>query len=321
MDVSGFTCGPISRRTTDAGEHIHGDCRRTSTQPLRSQIPNVTAGTTYQYRIRAENDYGFSPYSAVTTATVPAAQLIPPPTNLQAAAVSQTQIDLTWSNANTNAIRFHIERKTGATGTYTEIATVPATATSYQDTTVKRTRRTRIGSDRKAQPVSLLYSSESSATTPALPLPPAAHLQALRLPLHRSTCRGAATATGIVFVQHGAQDHHRGVFSDQPTECHEPLHSMIRRWQHQQRICTGYGLRLHLGYRRIPTKSPQQHLPHRYRQRPHCKAQLRPLLRFICRGPALQPASFDSESNGEPPACMPKSLNQAPRARRLMIRA
>src|ERR1035437_6777082 len=35
---------------------------------------NVTAGTIYQYRIRAENDYGFSAYSAVVSATVPVVQ-------------------------------------------------------------------------------------------------------------------------------------------------------------------------------------------------------------------------------------------------------
>jgi uncharacterized protein (TIGR03437 family) len=139
--------------------------------------PNVTAGTTYQYRIRAENDYGFSPYSAVTTATVPAAQ-ISPPTNLQAAAVSQTQIDLTWSNANTNAIRFHIERKTGATGTYTEIAMVPATATSYQDTTAQANTAYTYRARSEGASGFSAYSNESSATTPALPLPAAPTLQA-----------------------------------------------------------------------------------------------------------------------------------------------
>ena len=35
------------------------------------------------------------------------------------------------------------------------------------------------------------YSSETSATTPALPLPPAPTCKARRLPLHRSTCHGA----------------------------------------------------------------------------------------------------------------------------------
>ena len=80
--------------------------------------------------------YGFSAYSAVVSATVPAAQLLPP-SNLQAVAVSQTQINLTWSAADTNATKFHIERKSGAAGTYAEIAAVRHTATSYQDTTVQ----------------------------------------------------------------------------------------------------------------------------------------------------------------------------------------
>jgi uncharacterized protein (TIGR03437 family) len=162
-----------------------------------SSDPNVTAGTTYQYRIRAENDYGFSPYTAVVSTTVPTAQLSPP-TNLQAAAVSQTQINLTWSNANTNATRFHIERKTGSTGTYTEITALPATATSYQDTTVQAniayTYRARSEGASGLSP----YSNESSATTPALPLPPAPTLQATSTSASLIHLSWSSTATGIV---------------------------------------------------------------------------------------------------------------------------
>lgn len=157
---------------------------------------NVTAGTTYQYRIRAENDYGFSPYSAVATTTVPAAQLSPP-TSLQATPASQTQINLTWSNANTNATRFHIERKT-ATGTYAEITVVPATATSYQDTTVQaNTAYTYRARSEGASGLSG-YSNESSATTPAVPLPPAPTLQATAISALQIHLSWSSTATGIL---------------------------------------------------------------------------------------------------------------------------
>src|ERR1035437_4984882 len=46
----------------------------------------LTAGISYQYRVRAENDYGFSAYSAVATGTVPAAPAaqLTPPSNVQA---------------------------------------------------------------------------------------------------------------------------------------------------------------------------------------------------------------------------------------------
>src|SRR5271157_929993 len=49
---------------------------------------NVSAGVSYQYRVRAENDYGFSAYSATANGSIPVPLL--PPSNLQAVAVSPT---------------------------------------------------------------------------------------------------------------------------------------------------------------------------------------------------------------------------------------
>jgi uncharacterized protein (TIGR03437 family) len=159
---------------------------------------NVTAGTVYQYRIRAEDDYGLSAYSAVVSATVPLAQLLPP-SNLQAAAVSQTQINLTWNAANTNATKFHIERKSGANGTYAEIAAAPSTATSYQDTTVQpsTTYTYRMRSEGATGALSP-YSSETSATTPAPPLPPAPTLQVTATSSSQVHLSWSTTATGII---------------------------------------------------------------------------------------------------------------------------
>jgi uncharacterized protein (TIGR03437 family) len=159
---------------------------------------NVTVRATYQYRVRAENDYGFSPYSTLVNATIPATQL-QPPSNLQAVAVSQTQINLTWSTANTNATRFHIERKLGAAGTYAEITAVPSTATSYQDTTVQPSTAYfyRMRSEGTTGNLSS-YSAETSATTPALPLPPAPTLQATATSSSQVHLSWSTTATGIL---------------------------------------------------------------------------------------------------------------------------
>lgn len=158
---------------------------------------NVTAGVSYQYRVRAENDYGFSAYSATANGSIPVPLM--PPSNLQAAAVGSTQISLTWSTANTNAILFHIERKTGAAGTYAEIAVVPNSAISYQDTTVQpSTAYTyRMRSEGATGGLSS-YSSETSATTPALPLPPAPTLQATATSSSQVHLSWTTTATGIV---------------------------------------------------------------------------------------------------------------------------
>lgn len=47
---------------------------------------------------------------------------------------SAGQLHLTWTDNSNNEDAFKIERKTGTTGTYIEIATVGANVTSYTDT-------------------------------------------------------------------------------------------------------------------------------------------------------------------------------------------
>ncbi len=55
------------------------------------------------------------------------------PSNFNATAVSTTQINLSWTDS-VNETSYMIERKTGAAGTYAQIATVGANLTSYADT-------------------------------------------------------------------------------------------------------------------------------------------------------------------------------------------
>jgi hypothetical protein len=96
------------------------------------------------------------------TATPPAA-----PTNLAASAASATQVNLTWTDNANNETGFKVERKTGANGTYAQIATPGVNATSYSDTTVAagtqytyRVRASNAAGDSA-------FSNEASATTPA----------------------------------------------------------------------------------------------------------------------------------------------------------
>ena len=158
---------------------------------------SVSAGTTYQYRIRAENDYGFSPYSAIVSATVPVAQLSPP-SNLQAVAASQTQINLSWNAANTSATRFHVERKSGTNGTYAEIASVSGTAISYQDISVQANTSYTYRARSEGQSGFSAYSNETSATTPVLPLPPAPTLQATATSASQIHLSWTSAATGVI---------------------------------------------------------------------------------------------------------------------------
>ena len=121
--------------------------REIGTSGAWTQIASVAAGattyqdtslatnTSYSYRLRAYNNGGDSGYSAIaagtTLMTVPAA-----PSGLAASVVSASQINLSWHNNATNAQGFLIERETGASGTWTQIATVTAATTTYQDTSL-----------------------------------------------------------------------------------------------------------------------------------------------------------------------------------------
>src|SRR5262249_14438527 len=87
-------------------------------------------GTLYYYRIAATNAAGDSAYSNEASGTTPLAK----PTSATATAVSSSQINLTWIDNSASETGYKIERKTGSTGTYTQIAQVGANVQSYSDT-------------------------------------------------------------------------------------------------------------------------------------------------------------------------------------------
>ena len=92
----------------------------------------LTDGTTYFYRVRATNAVGDSAYSSETSATTLVA---PPaaPNGLTATAISSSQINLSWTDVS-NETGYKIERKTGSGGTYSQVGTVGANVTTYNDT-------------------------------------------------------------------------------------------------------------------------------------------------------------------------------------------
>ena len=96
----------------------------------------LSATTTYVYRVRAYNGDGSSSYTGEASATTQSAggTLPTAPSSLSASVVSSSQIDISWSDNSSNENGFKIERKTGASGTYNEIATVGNSTTSFSNT-------------------------------------------------------------------------------------------------------------------------------------------------------------------------------------------
>jgi fibronectin type 3 domain-containing protein len=94
------------------------------------------------------------------------------PTSLTAVPASATQINLAWKDNSNNESGFLIERKTGAAGTFAQVAQVGPNVTSYMDTGlaaaatyVYRVRAANFGSNSP-------YSNEVTATLPTAPPTP-----------------------------------------------------------------------------------------------------------------------------------------------------
>lgn len=88
----------------------------------------LAPGTTYSY-VYYSYEYGTWQQIWVTTPTPPAA-----PSLLSGSTVSASQVNLAWADNSSNESGFRVERKTGAGGTYAQIATVAANATNYSNT-------------------------------------------------------------------------------------------------------------------------------------------------------------------------------------------
>jgi titin len=125
--------------------------------------PNVL----YTYRIQAYTSQLTSDYSNEVSATT---TTLATPTNLTTAMISQTQINLSWTNNAGTVGGFYIERKTGA-GAYAQIQTVGSAVSSYANTglapNAAYTYRVRAFLSQRVSS----YSNEASASTPSIAAP------------------------------------------------------------------------------------------------------------------------------------------------------
>jgi Leucine-rich repeat (LRR) protein len=132
----------VSYATNPAGQWtVHG---QTADKTVTGySVINLTSGTTYYFRVQThtpahdtqQNDL-WSEYSAnVSEATTGIASPIAP-TVLMATVVSETQINLSWTDNSDDETDFSIERSPDGSTGWTEIDTVGADVTAYSDTTV-----------------------------------------------------------------------------------------------------------------------------------------------------------------------------------------
>lgn len=91
---------------------------------------DITEGSAYSYRIKAYNSHGESAYSNEAHVTI----LLYAPSNLAATTISNSQIHLKWTDNSSIEEGFIIERKTGFSGTYSQIASAGANVTAYSNT-------------------------------------------------------------------------------------------------------------------------------------------------------------------------------------------
>jgi hypothetical protein len=92
----------------------------------------LTQGVIYYYRVRAYNTIGFSPYSNETSAVIPLRTPVAP-SRLRARFEPPQMIRLDWQDNSSDEDQFWIERKTGATGGWSEIGNRGPYSTSFQD--------------------------------------------------------------------------------------------------------------------------------------------------------------------------------------------
>ncbi len=159
----------IERKTGAAGAYVQ--IATAGANVTNFANTGLSPNTQYFYRVRAHNTGGHSAYSNEANATtLPNAPKAPG--SLSATTVSQTKINLAWADSSNNESGFKIERKTGAAGTYAQIAAAGANVTSYADSSLTastayfyRVRAHNAGGHSA-------YSNEANGTT--LPNPPAA---------------------------------------------------------------------------------------------------------------------------------------------------
>lgn len=127
-DVSGEAEYVIQRRLGSDG--IWEEVGMTATGVVTFDDSGFTPGSSYSYRVAARNGVLMSPFSSELTVLLAAPAA---PAGVTAAKQGSQQIVVQWADA-TNESGYQIDRKIGANGTWSQIATPAAGQTSYTST-------------------------------------------------------------------------------------------------------------------------------------------------------------------------------------------
>lgn len=149
-------------------------------------------GTPYCYRVRAArvtgNKASYSPFSKTVCATPPLAA----PSNTNASAVSESQIDLSWQDNSTHETVFQVHRSTtGVGGPFSLITTTAANVVVYSDQGLASGReycyQVRAAGWSGNNGIYSAFSNTACAMTPPPSAPPAAASATTAAPVNSST--------------------------------------------------------------------------------------------------------------------------------------
>ncbi len=123
-------------RSTDVPENFE-KIRTLAANTTTFVDKNLQSATTYYYRLRARR--GVDIYSAYTEIVKAQTNLRPPaaPSVLDAKAISQTSIQLTWIDNADNEAGFRIFRRKGLSSEFEQIAQTNTNITKYEDTNLE----------------------------------------------------------------------------------------------------------------------------------------------------------------------------------------
>jgi hypothetical protein len=127
------------------------------------RVAYLDLNTSYTLISKLPSTGAYVPYVITSgTVTIPTA-----PSTLSTSAVSSTQINLSWTDNSSNESGFRIERSTGTSTTYTEIATTGAGVNTYSNTSLTASTQYNYRVRVYNTAGNSAYTNISSATTPS----------------------------------------------------------------------------------------------------------------------------------------------------------